>query len=372
MISWGEIPLGTVIPFPFATYAGSTGASITLTGLAVTDIEVYKGTSVTQRASDVGYTLIDTDGIDIDTITGIHGFSIDTGDNTDAGFFVAGSLYWVIVSAVTIDAQTVNFVAGTFRLVATESVAGVKEVDLTHVAGATTNVAALATNVDTILADTNDMQARLPAALVGGRIDASVGAIAAAVITAASIAADAITDAKVAADVTIASVTGAVGSVTANVNAVLTNGAHGGAAATAQFGGAGGITATLTGNVTGSVGSVTGAVGSVTGAVGSVTGLTASNLDATISSRATPAQVKTQVVDALNVDTYAEPAQGAPAATTTLANKISFIYKAWRNKVTQTATTYSLMNDDALTVDHKSTVSDDGTTFTRGEVASGP
>src|SRR3972149_1688097 len=34
------------------------------------------------------------------------------------------------------------------------SVAGVPEVDLTHVAGATTNVAALATNVDAILTDT--------------------------------------------------------------------------------------------------------------------------------------------------------------------------------------------------------------------------
>ena len=45
----------------------------------------------------------------------------------------------------------------------------------------------------------------------------TVNGLAAGVITAASIAADAITDAKVAADVTIASVTGAVGSVTGNV-----------------------------------------------------------------------------------------------------------------------------------------------------------
>lgn len=37
---------------------------------------------------------------------------------------------------------------------ATPTVAGVPEVDLTHVAGATTNVAALATNVDAILTDT--------------------------------------------------------------------------------------------------------------------------------------------------------------------------------------------------------------------------
>jgi hypothetical protein len=42
-------------------------------------------------------------------------------------------------------------------------------------------------------------------------------------ITAASIAADAITDAKVAADVTIASVTGAVGSVTAGVTVTTNN-----------------------------------------------------------------------------------------------------------------------------------------------------
>ncbi len=70
--------------------------------------------------------------------------------------------------------------------------------------------------------DTNDIQARLPAALVSGRIDASVGAMAANVVTASAIAADAITDAKVAADVTIASVTGAVGSVTGNVGGNVT------------------------------------------------------------------------------------------------------------------------------------------------------
>lgn len=48
-------------------------------------------------------------------------------------------------------------------------------------------------------------------------LDVAVTSIAANAITAAAIAADAITDAKVASDVTIASVTGAVGSVTGNV-----------------------------------------------------------------------------------------------------------------------------------------------------------
>jgi len=55
------------------------------------------------------------------------------------------------------------------------------------------------------------------AKIADGAIDAAT--FAAGAITAAAIAADAITDAKVAADVTIASVTGAVGSVTATVTA---------------------------------------------------------------------------------------------------------------------------------------------------------
>lgn len=78
--------------------------------------------------------------------------------------------------------------------------------------------ASVSADVASVKTDTGTtIPGRLPAALVGGRIDASVGAMAAAVLTATAIAADAITDAKVAADVTIASVTGAVGSVTAGV-----------------------------------------------------------------------------------------------------------------------------------------------------------
>jgi len=85
-----------------------------------------------------------------------------------------------------------------------------------------------------------------------------------------------------------------------------------------------------------------------------------------------PAQVNAEVVDALNADTYAEPAQGAPAATATLAAKIGYLYKAFRNRITQTATTLSVYNDAEDTVDQKAAVSDDGTTYTRGEIGSGP
>ena len=193
----GNVPANSTLYIPFASYGKTNGESITLTGLAVTDIEIYKNGSVTQRASDAGYALLDTDGIDFDGLTGIHGFSVDLSDNTDASFYAVGSFYWVVVSSVTIDSQTVNFIAATFRIVAAEAiagkpkvdvdawlgtaaatptVAGVPEVDLTHVAGATTNVAALATNVDAILTDTADMQPKLgtPA---GASVSADIAAV---------------------------------------------------------------------------------------------------------------------------------------------------------------------------------------------------
>lgn len=117
MIDFGLVRPGTTLYIPFATYdSNDPSASVTLTGLATTDIEIYKNGSVTQRASDAGYALLDTDGIDFDGVTGIHGFSIDLADNSDAGFYAAGAQYWVVVASVTVDAGTVNFVAATFRL----------------------------------------------------------------------------------------------------------------------------------------------------------------------------------------------------------------------------------------------------------------
>jgi len=99
---------------------------------------------------------------------------------------------------------------------------------------------------------------------------------------------------------------------------------------------------------------------------------TTANLDAAISTRATPAQVNTEVLDVLNTDTFAEPGQEAPGATVSLVKKIGYIYKAFRNKFTQDATTAKLYADDGITVDQKATVSDSGTEFTRGEMGTGP
>jgi len=78
------------------------------------------------------------------------------------------------------------------------------------------------------------------------------------------------------------------------------------------------------------------------------------------------------LIQSLLDDARTEPAQGTPPVNPDLATKVDYLYKAWRNRSTQTATTYSLYADDATTVDHKATVSDNGTTADKGEVATGP
>ena len=109
-------------------------------------------------------------------------------------------------------------------------------------------------------------------------------------------------------------------------------------------------------------------------AVASVTGNVGGNVTGSIGSLAAQAKldVNAEVLDVLNTDTFAEPGQEAPGATISLVKKIGYLYKAWRNKKTQTSSAYNLLADDATTVDQKATVSDDGTTTTVGEVASGP
>ena len=71
-------------------------------------------------------------------------------------------------------------------------------------------------------------------------------------------------------------------------------------------------------------------------------------------------------------DARSEPAQGAPAVNADAMTKLDYLYKAWRNKSTQDATTLEVYNDAGAVVDHKATVSDDGTDYTKGEIGTGP
>ncbi len=114
-VNLGDFSVDQTVYVYFDSFDAS-GASASITGLAVTDIEIYKNDSMTQRASDNGYTLIDTDGIDLDTRVGINGFKIDLSDNSDAGFYAAGNDYTVVVDSITLGGQTVRFIAAVFSI----------------------------------------------------------------------------------------------------------------------------------------------------------------------------------------------------------------------------------------------------------------
>lgn len=145
----------------------------------------------------------------------------------------------------------------------------------------------------------------------------------------------------------VASVSGAVGSVTGAV---------------------GSVTGNVGGNVVGSVASVTGNVGG--SIVGNILGGVVGDIGGDVLGDVLGGVQGT--IDAISVAANAEPGQGAPPAAPTFLQMAQYLYKAWRNKTTQTATQYSLFADDESTVDQKATFSDNGTTATRGEVVTGP
>ena len=112
----GVLRPGSTFYHFFDSYDGGTGASLIISAFALADIKVYKNGGVTERASTAGFTLLDTDGIDFDSNVGINGFSIDLSDNTTAAFWQAGNSYTVVIGPITVDGQTVNFVACHFRI----------------------------------------------------------------------------------------------------------------------------------------------------------------------------------------------------------------------------------------------------------------
>lgn len=405
------VPAGDVLPILFDTFDGGTGASITMTGLAVTDIEIYKDGSVTQRASDAGYTLLDTDGIDFDGITGIHGFSIDTGDNTDAGFYTVGAWYHVVVSAITVSAQTVNFVAAAFRIVAAEDAAGVTKstIDFANlvlpdgpvpalgiVEGGTAQSATATTLVGRAAGSVADDAFNGCVMQVFGStqgywqtvtitdttlssdtftVGAWPGATPSGTITYRIFGSPNSSTTPIAANVTQVS-GAAVNTSSAQLGVNVVN-----AAGTAW--GSGAITAAAIAD--GAIDAAAFAAGAIdaaaiaTGAI-DADAVAADAVTEIQSGLATAAALDTvdnfldteiAAILALLDDPRTEPGQGAPPVNPDLATKIDYLYKAWRNRSTVTATEYALYADNGTTKDHEAAISDNGTTFDRAEVTTG-
>lgn len=395
VLNLGDVAAGSTLYVPFATY-NAAGASVTITGLAVTDIEIYKNGSVTQRASDAGYTLLDTDGIDFDGITGIHGFSVDLSDNTDSGFYAAGSAYWLVVSAITVDSQTVNFVyyftidkanvlrpttAGRTLDVAATGEAGIDMDNILLTNGAPkAGIHASGTLSGTHSTTTADLGTNAPGAgliVVGMTLyfpAHGLSVLVTAYNDSTGVATfEAITPTLANGNVWFLFPT-AVGTGGSGLDAAGVRAALGMASAdldtqldaiksdtaatlvdTAEIGtaGAGLTNINLPNQTMDIVGNIT---GNLSGSVGSVTGLTAANVGAIL---------------ALLDDARTEPGQGAPPVNPDLATKIDYLYKAWRNRKTQTATEFALYADDGTTKDQESSVSSDGTTLIVGEMSTG-
>ena len=81
---------------------------------------------------------------------------------------------------------------------------------------------------------------------------------------------------------------------------------------------------------------------------------------------ATAAQVNAEVLDVLTTDTFAEPA-GVPAATSSLKDKIGWLFTLARNKRLTTSSADKVRNDADSADVGTATLDDNGTTFTRGE-----
>jgi hypothetical protein len=177
--------------------------------------------------------------------------------------------------------------------------------------------------IATVQADTDNIQTRLPAALVGGKMDSDV----------TSISGDAI-----AADNAEAFFDGTGYAGTGNVIPSVT---------------------TVTGNVNGSVASV--AAGGIT-----ATSIATGAFDAD----ALAADAATEIATAILATTLAELGVAAPAATPTLAQAVMLTYMAIRNKRTVTSTKDTLFNDAGTAIAHAD-LTDDGSTFTAAELASG-
>ena len=453
----GAIPVQTVAGVPevdVTHWIGTAAATPTVAGVPEVDITHIIGSVINAGMHRYFNTAMKTGTADSGTTTTMVDAELT---QTDTDYFkdqilvmTSGTLAWqarritafdpttdtVTVSpAFTQAVTTQNYIIIPFGMVDLAAINGVAQ---------TTTLDTIKTETASIQSDTDNLQTRVPAALVGGRMDSSVGAMAANTLTASALAADAVTEIRALASGTIDAATNVLIEDAALTQAdtdywkgdifLVTSGpAIGQARMITAFDPANdrltispNLTATpntgdtyeilpgnnpwsedATGNQTaGSFGQTLGdsAGGSsvftkigdvetqitgvqsdtdniqtrlpaalVGGRMDSSVGAMAAN---TITAAATAAdylaEINAEMVDTLNVDTYAEPGQGTPAATASLAAKIGYLFKNWRNRKTETATQWSLYNDDAVTIDQKSTVADDGTTGSKTEITTGP
>jgi len=109
----GDFAAGASVHFKFTTNAAAGSRVDFNNALEAGDIRVYKNGSATERSSTAGFTV--TSGFD--SLVGVHHVTIDTSDNTDAGFYAAGNDYQVVLYPdETVDGLNVAAVLASFSI----------------------------------------------------------------------------------------------------------------------------------------------------------------------------------------------------------------------------------------------------------------
>lgn len=141
----GWVAVNSTVRFKFTTHAASGAAVAPSTAFEAADLDVYKDGSSTPRSSANGITMTSP----FNSTTGLHHVDMDLSDNTDAGFYAAGSVYEVVLTPdETVDSLTVVKVVARFTI-------GVQPANTTQIAGSTvsTTTAQLGVNVVQISTD---------------------------------------------------------------------------------------------------------------------------------------------------------------------------------------------------------------------------
>lgn len=393
MLDLGVVKPGSTIYVPVNTFSSDDPAdSVTATDWANTDCHVHKNGGTTQRASSSGETLT----LNFDSVNGNHLLAIDLSDNTTAGFYVAGATYHVRIEGVTVDGGTINAWIAQWRI---------------GYPGALLDTTITVTNQTTlVLADGSANDNAYNGCV--GIVHAAASAVQIAVVYPSDYAGSSKT-LTLAADPSIYTMaTGdnislfppaslaqhmlssiatnnAVGHVTIDTGeASLTSGSAGDLVDQA-------VQATLGSPAGADMSADIAAVKSETATIVADTNelqtdwADGGRLDLILDARASQASVDTiddfldteiaAILAAVDTEvaaiktvtdqfTAAQSEPGAvPAANATPLEKIAWLAALARNKRTQTATTQALRNDADSANIATSTVSDDGTTATRGE-----
>lgn len=360
---------GDTVVCPFPAY-DANGALVTISGLAVTDIEIYKGTSMTQRASDNGYTLIDTDGIDLDGMTGINGFSVDTSDNSDAGFWADGNTYTIVVYTITVSGQTTGFIfilalgytlrpttAGRKLDVSSGGEAGI---DWANIGSPTTSVNLSGTSTKalepTVAGRTLDVSAGGEAGIDWANVGTPGSTVSLSATTIAT--ATNLTNAPTSGDFTATMKTSLETAVTNRVVAY-------------------GLDHLVSTSVTGTDvadNSIIAKIVSKNSTADWDTFVNTTDALEAIRDNSLGGTAQTGDVYSLLTSSRAEPGQVAFAASASVVTKIDNMHKTMRNRQVSDRDTgyWYLYGDDGVTIDQKAAISVSGNVSERGEIAVGP